>query len=221
MMHVFTGLLAAAVTAWSYGSSIAADEGKAAQPQPAPHGGQVTASHSLNFEVVYLPLEIRVYVYGVMPTPASAKGVSGNVVLQPPHDPHSLRLALKYVAQAAGQQDYLSAAVDMRHVKPGDLTAAFTLADLPQQDRAGATFTQAVVVSQPKPRVVLAAADPADQAIIARQRVCPVSGAALGSMGAPIKVLVDGKPVYLCCRGCLGRIQANPDQYVKKESQSQ
>ena len=41
-------------------------------PPIAPHGGQLTKAEPLNFEVVYLPHEVRVYLYGLLPYPESA-----------------------------------------------------------------------------------------------------------------------------------------------------
>ena len=73
-----------------------------------------------------------------------------------------------------------------------------------------------MVVSKAKPQLTLVAFDQSDQAGIARQRVCPVTGAALGSMGGPIKVLVGGQPLYLCCKGCLGKVQSDPEAYLRK-----
>ena len=47
----------------------------------------------------------------------------------------------------------------------------------------------------------LAELSPSDRAAAEKQRVCPVSGDLLGSMGKPIKVIVKGQTVFLCCRG--------------------
>jgi hypothetical protein len=55
-----------------------------------------------------------------------------------------------------------------------------------------------------------------DKVVFARQQVCPVTRAKLGSMGDPIKVLVDGKPLYLCCRGCVAKAQNTPEKYLAK-----
>ena len=41
-----------------------------------------------------------------------------------------------------------------------------------------------------------------DQLKIAVQKICPVSGKPLGSMGAPTKVKVGDEEVFLCCPGC-------------------
>ena len=56
--------------------------------------------------------------------------------------------------------------------------------------------------------------DPA--AAIKRQDVCPVTGAKLGSMGAPISVQAAGQTVYLCCAGCEGAIKRDPEKYVQR-----
>jgi hypothetical protein len=56
----------------------------------------------------------------------------------------------------------------------------------------------------------------ADRELIAKQKVCPVSGQALGSMGDPIKVVVKGQTVFLCCSGCVEKIQKDPDKYLAK-----
>ncbi len=38
----------------------------------------------------------------------------------------------------------------------------------------------------------------------------------LGAMGKPVKVVVKGRAVFLCCTGCKKKFFANPDKYVKK-----
>jgi hypothetical protein len=73
---------------------------------------------------------------------------------------------------------------------------------------------QRSVASKPRLQVSLAALDQGDQPGIARQRVCPVTGAKLGSMGDPIKVLVRDKPLYLCCAGCVAKVKESPDKYA-------
>jgi len=190
-----------------------------ARPAP-PHGGQLTTANLMTFEVVYLPQEIRVYLYGRMPYRASAKDVTGEVTLQRRKDERQNAVALRYVALPAGQQDYLSAPLDLSRVRDGELAATIKLTNLPLQNRPGIAFTQTVVLSKAKPQVTLAALNQSDQAGIARQRMCPVTGAALDSMGGPVKVLVGGQPLYLCCKGCLGKVQSSPEAYLRKASQA-
>ena len=52
---------------------------------------------------------------------------------------------------------------------------------------------------------------------IESQKYCAVIGGSfLGSMGAPIKLTLEGKPVYLCCSGCTKKAQANPSATIAK-----
>ena len=48
------------------------------------------------------------------------------------------------------------------------------------------------------------------------QRVCPVTGAPLGSMGVPIKITLRGKTLYLCCKGCIAKARRAPVETLKK-----
>jgi multidrug efflux pump subunit AcrA (membrane-fusion protein) len=50
----------------------------------------------------------------------------------------------------------------------------------------------------------------ADQRLAEAQKYCAVQGELLGSMGKPIKVLVQGKPVFVCCAGCEDDALADP-----------
>jgi YHS domain-containing protein len=62
----------------------------------------------------------------------------------------------------------------------------------------------------------LAELAPADRAAALKQRVCPVTGEALGSMGKPFKVTVKGQTFFLCCEGCRDDLNKNPDKYLAK-----
>jgi YHS domain-containing protein len=55
-----------------------------------------------------------------------------------------------------------------------------------------------------------------DRATAQKQRICPVSGEVLGSMGKPVKVTVKGQTVFLCCSGCEEDIKKDPDKYLAK-----
>ena len=49
------------------------------------------------------------------------------------------------------------------------------------------------------------------------QKMCPVTGDALGSMGPAIPVsLPSGQTIYVCCRGCANRVQRDPATYLRK-----
>ncbi|MEZ6080198.1 MAG: hypothetical protein R3C56_32375 [Pirellulaceae bacterium] len=63
----------------------------------------------------------------------------------------------------------------------------------------------------------LAKLPPAERAAAEAQKYCAINNTGfLGSMGAPIKLEIDGKPVYLCCGGCTKKAQANPAATLAK-----
>ncbi len=53
-----------------------------------------------------------------------------------------------------------------------------------------------------------------DRALAVKQKVCPVTKEALGSMGAPIKIEKDGAALFICCEGCKDKAEANFTEYV-------
>ena len=62
---------------------------------------------------------------------------------------------------------------------------------------------------------------PEDLAAVQKQKVCPVSGEALGAMGKPVKVTVKGQTVFLCCSGCEDDLKKDPDKYLAKLKKDQ
>jgi fructose-specific component phosphotransferase system IIB-like protein len=57
----------------------------------------------------------------------------------------------------------------------------------------------------------------ADREAAEAQRFCAVmSEHRLGSMGAPVKVVISGKPVFLCCEGCREKALADPEGTLAK-----
>lgn len=57
-----------------------------------------------------------------------------------------------------------------------------------------------------------------DESLIAMQKICPVTGAKLGSMGKPIRQNIQGRTVFLCCAGCEDKLAAKPDYYIGRLS---
>ena len=60
------------------------------------------------------------------------------------------------------------------------------------------------------------ASEPVSPATARAQRSCPVTGEDLGSMGNPIPVTVKGETIFVCCKGCIKKVQQNPDKYLAK-----
>lgn len=48
------------------------------------------------------------------------------------------------------------------------------------------------------------------------QKTCPVMGEELGSHGPAIPVTVQGQTVYVCCKGCVAKVQRDPDTHLAK-----
>jgi uncharacterized protein (TIGR03000 family) len=59
--------------------------------------------------------------------------------------------------------------------------------------------------------------DADDRKLATAQKYCPVQpDNLLGSMGKPVKVMLKGKPVFLCCEGCLEQARSAPDKTLGK-----
>ncbi len=72
-----------------------------------------------------------------------------------------------------------------------------------------------------KIKVALAKLPPEDRALAEAQRYCPVrTDTLLGSMVAPLRMMLDGEPVFLCCAGCKDRALANPAATLAKAKAS-
>ena len=54
---------------------------------------------------------------------------------------------------------------------------------------------------------------PEDRLLAEAQKFCAVATESpLGSMGTPLKIDVNGEPVFLCCAGCKGKALRNPEE---------
>ena len=63
----------------------------------------------------------------------------------------------------------------------------------------------------------LAKLSSSDRALAEKQRFCIVSDKSrLGSMGVPMKVMINGEPVFLCCEGCEQAAKDNPQASIAK-----
>jgi hypothetical protein len=69
---------------------------------------------------------------------------------------------------------------------------------------------------EPAPAAALDRLDPPDRSLAEVQKVCPVTGLALGTMGTPVRQVVSGRAVFLCCAGCRSKLLADPDRYLAK-----
>ena len=95
-----------------------------------------------------------------------------------------------------------------------------------KQAKPDRPLDDAPAATKPEPKVTIVAPDPddlknieqlpaADRKLALAQRICPVTGVALGSMGVPIKITLRGQTVFLCCKGCMGKAKRSPDEMLK------
>jgi Cu(I)/Ag(I) efflux system membrane fusion protein len=62
-----------------------------------------------------------------------------------------------------------------------------------------------------KAKAGLAKLSSQDRKLAEAQKNCPVLRNRLGSMGRPFKVVLNGQPVFLCCKGCEAEARDNAD----------
>ena len=75
---------------------------------------------------------------------------------------------------------------------------------------------QAMMKQETKITEALSSLSPADQKLAKEQRFCPImTYDRLGSMGTPLKVMIEGKPVFLCCKACTEDAQKGGEKTVK------
>ena len=56
--------------------------------------------------------------------------------------------------------------------------------------------------------------DEADRKAVARQKICPVTGAPLGSRGQIVKVFVAEHPWYLSGEDCVAAVMQAPQRFL-------
>ena len=108
----------------------------------------------------------------------------------------------------------------VRGLAPGDrvVTAGAFLLDAETRLNPALAASYFGAGSRPS-RPTLAPPAPAssdDEKLIARQKICPVTDEPLGSMGRPVKLIVDGRPVFICCKGCEGELRSDAKKYMAK-----
>jgi hypothetical protein len=55
-----------------------------------------------------------------------------------------------------------------------------------------------------------------DRQLAEAQGYCAVTSEPLGSMGPPLKLMVDEPPVFVCCKGCEKKARSHPDKTLTK-----
>lgn len=109
-------------------------------------------------------------------------------------------------------------------LNPAAASSYFGASGGPQGNHSTAADSRKPETSQARPAPTPTAKDlerlaglpEADRQLALAQRVCPITGKPLGAMGVPVKITLRGKPVFLCCKGCVGPAKREPEATLKK-----
>ena len=202
----FAGVLA-------FGGLTSADDG---HKHGAPlHGGKVAMTEEYHFEVVFAKDGLKVYPRSHEDKPLDASRLTGTATFYHPNSPKPwFERKLAPTPASPGQpKASIGAAVDLSKVPASGAKVEFKVEGLPEAAETTASFTVPFAVAAGG-ELVVAKATQADAKAVAALGTCPVSKEDLGSMGGPLKVTRDGKSTFICCKGCLKQIQANPDKFL-------
>lgn len=189
------------------------DHGEHQHPA-AQHGGTLAASGNYQFEVVFKEDGLAVYPHGPSISPMAITQMSGQAFfLMPGARTYSRPYTLRPAAGQAKQADSLALAVDLTKVPATGARVTLRVSGLPDSANPRAEFTVPFARAETGALTVTKATK-ADAPAIARLKLCPVSGEELGSMGGPLKVARGNNATFLCCQGCLEKVEADPVKYL-------
>jgi YHS domain-containing protein len=80
-----------------------------------------------------------------------------------------------------------------------------------EQDACSGKSVQLVQATEPKEGEKVEAA-----VVEVGNKICPVSGRPIGSMGEGVTYAYQGKKYQLCCAGCIEKFKADPEKYIDK-----
>lgn len=180
-------------------------DAEATTPKVGPHDGTLRTVAGLQTESVVSPGGLKVYLYSMNGQLVAAKHGRGVASLSVQGNPKRYRYDL-----FPAEDGSLSAEIDLSKIAGRQISVDYQLVGITSRP---VNFRDVTVV-------------PADESqqeavAVARQKVCPVSGKPLGSMGKPIAVDVQGQRIFVCCVGCVDAVEANPAKYVSARPEVQ
>lgn len=200
-----------------------ASEADQAIATPGSHGGKVQRQGGFQCEVVCHDRAVAVYVFDENGNPIPTARVRGQVAVRFEGQPRRYRYDL-YPRLTTRLANCLSAPADLARHEAASLTVSvYGLSTSNARPLSlAATYRRKPAATKSLPQAtdpIAARATAADGLAVTQQRLCPVIDKPLDSMGGPWKVTVKGKPVFVCCKGCIGRVRKHPDRYLKKAAQ--
>ncbi|MEN6451973.1 MAG: hypothetical protein ABFC96_15905 [Thermoguttaceae bacterium] len=179
------------------------------------HGGQYLATDENRYEIVYMPLQTRIYLYDKSFQPLSARDLHAEMSLQLPDEREVRHLPFRYAPPARwGEQDYVVAVLNVAQLNDRETPITFQFTGLPDRQHPTATFTPVFTSANVRPYVTQVLATKADTDAVVRQRVCPVCGQPLGVKRPVVKVLIAEFPLYLCDEECIAAVRETPRRFL-------
>ena len=203
----------AALLALATGALASADDG---HKHGAPlHGGKVAMTKEYHFEVVFAKDGLKVYPRSHEDQPVDASRLAGTATFYHPSSPKPwFERKLAPTAASPGKVPVsIGSVVDLSKVPQAGAKVEFKVEGLPEAAETAASFSVPFAVASGGELVVTKATQ-ADAKAVAALKTCPVSKEDLGSMGGPLKVTRGDKSTFICCKGCLKDLQANPDKFL-------
>jgi hypothetical protein len=192
-----------------------------APPTPAsltPHGGEYVRTETNYYEVVYMPLQTRIYLFDIQRKPLSARDVHAQMTVQLPTENAPRRIPFQYVALPPGatEQDYVMAILDIRPLQDTETSITLEFSGLPDSHNPTASFTPYYPRFNIRPYVAKVLLTAVDREGIARQGTCPVSGAPLGSRGPVTKLYIADFPLYVTGDDCIAAVEQAPEKFLPR-----
>ncbi len=181
-----------------------------------PHAGEFVSTETNYYEIVYMPLQTRIYLFDSKMRPLTARDVHAQMTLQLPRENAPRQIAFQYAAMPPGatEQDYVAAQFDIRPLQDRDTSVTLEFTGLPDRRYPTASFAPYYPRFKIRPYVAKALLTEADHDAIARQRVCPVTGAPLGSRGPVVKLYIADYPLYVSGDDCIAAVKEAPQKFL-------
>lgn len=185
------------------------------------HGGTVKMSKEYHFEAVFTKDGVKLHPRTHGDKLLDTSKVAATATFYHPNSPKPW-FEQKLAIQAAAPGRFptsLDASIDLSKVPATGAKVEFKVTGLPEAEEPTATFTVPFALAKSN-EITYAKATKDDAKAIAAQKTCPVSKEDLDSMGGPLKVTRGDKSVFICCKGCLKEVQANPDKFLAASAAS-
>ena len=143
-----------------------------------PHGGDYVSTETNYYEIVYMPLQTRIYFYDDKLKPLSARDVHARMTVQMPSENTPRQLPFQYVTMPPGvtEQDYVVAIFDIRPLQNKETSVTIEFSGLADRHYPTASFTPNYSHFAIRPYVAKVLATDADRAALRGSGCVPWPG---------------------------------------------